>query len=364
MSWTNAVPVFHDNVMHILQLEVPQFTIPYIDDVPVRGPATTYQNDNRVFETIPENSGICHFVWEHFQNLNHIVQQMKYCGGTFSGKKLLLCAREITVVGHVCTPEGFIPDPTKVDKVANWGPCADLSEVRAFLGTIGVIRVFIKNFASLAHPLTSLTHKGTPFVFGPEQVTAQDALKATLLASPALWPIDYDSNSPVILGVDTSHITIDFLLCQCDADNPRIRRYVRFGSITLNNHESHFSQPKLELYSLFHALRALKMYLIGVRNLVVEVDARYIKGMLTNPDLTPSTSMNRWIVSILLFHFTLVHIPGTQHGPDGLSWRPQQPGDDITDSADNPEFDDWVDQVYGDEPGIVVGPNTLPFLHF
>ena len=343
MGWTNAVPVFHDDVMHILQPEVPQFTIPYIDDVPVRGPATTYQNDNRVFKTILGNSSICHFVWEHFQNLNCIVQQMKYCGGTFSGKKSLLCTCEITVVGHVCTPEGHIPDPTKVDKVTNWGPCANLSKVRAFLGTIGVVCVFIKNFAHLVHPLISLTYKGTPFVFGPEHVTMQDALKATLLASPALWPIDYDSNSPVILGVDTSHIAIGFLLCQCDADNPCIRRYVRFSSITLNDHKSHFLQPKLELY---HALRALKMYLIGVQNLEVEVDTRYIKGMLVSPDLMPSASMNHWIVSILLFHFTLDHVPGTRHGPDGLSQCPWQPGDDITDSMDNPEFNDWVDQVY------------------
>ena len=89
------------------------------------------------------------------------------------------------------------------------------------------------------------------------------------------------------------------------------------------------------------------MYLIGVQNLVVEVDARYIKGMLANPDLALSTSMNRWIVSILLFHFTLIHIPVTWHGPDGLSQHPWQPGNDIIDSTDNLEFDDWVDQVYG-----------------
>ena len=155
MGWTNAVPVFHDDVMHILQLEVPQLTIPYIDDVPVHRPATTYQNGNGVFEIILENSSIRHFIWEHFQNLNCIVQWMKYCGGTFSGKKSLLCTRKIMVVGHVCTPEGHIPDPTKVDKVTNWGPCANLSEVWAFLGTIGVVHIFIKNFAHLAHPLIS-----------------------------------------------------------------------------------------------------------------------------------------------------------------------------------------------------------------
>ena len=115
--------------------------------------------------------------------------------------------------------------------------------------------------------------KDAPFVFGPEQISAQDALKTALLSSPALRPINYTSNSPVILGVDTSSIAVGYLLCQCDANNPRIRRYTRFGSITLNDHESRFSQPKLELYGLFRALQLLKMYLIGVRNLIVEVNA-------------------------------------------------------------------------------------------
>ncbi|OBZ73909.1 hypothetical protein A0H81_06073 [Grifola frondosa] len=114
--------------------------------------------------------------------------------------------------------------------------------------------------------------------------------------------------------------------------------------ITLNDRESRFSQPKLEIYGLFRALRALRLYLIGVRNLVIEVDARYIKGMLQNPDIAPSASINRWIVAILTFHFTLVHVPGTNHGPDGLSRRPRQPDDE-----DEPEddFEDWIDRIHG-----------------
>jgi hypothetical protein len=88
----------------------------------------------------------------------------------------------------------------------------------------------------------------------------------------------------------------------------------------------------------------MKLYLIGVRNLVIEVDARYIKGMLRNPDLHPGASINRWILAILTFHFHLVHVPGTHHGPDGLSRRRPQPGDD----PDPPDdIDDWVDELYG-----------------
>src|SRR5271155_2017345 len=146
-----------------------------------------------------------------------------------------------------------------------------------------------------------------------------DDLKKALLTSPSLRPIDYESNSPVILSVETSQIAVGFILSQCSPDNPKLRYHARFSSITLNERECRFSQPKLELYGLYRALRQLKLYLIGVRNLIVEVDVKYIKGMLKNPDIVPSASINRWIVSILMFHFELVHVPGTHHCPDGLS---------------------------------------------
>ena len=344
MGWTNSVPIFHDDVTHILQPEIPHVTQPYIDDVPVKGPATMYIQDNGEPETIPENPGIRRFVWEHFQDLNRVVQRMKYSGGTFSGYKSILCAPEITVLGHRCTAEGRLPDQGRLAKIVNWGPCKDLTDVRAFVGTIGVCRLFIKNFAHRAHHLVKLTRKGAPWEFGLEQLAAMEDLKRALLESPSLRPINYRSDVPVILSVDTSYIAIGFILSQCDPVNPRLRYHARFGSITLNERECRFSQPKLELYGLYRALRTLKLYLIGIRNLIIEVDAKYIKGMLQNPDIAPSASINRWIVSILMFHFTLVHVPGTHHGPDGLSRRKPQPGDE-----DEPEddFEDWIDNVNG-----------------
>jgi hypothetical protein len=105
------------------------------------------------------------------------------------------------------------------------------------------------------------------------------------------------------------YIAIGYLLAQCNQDNPRARFYSRFGSITLNDRETQFFQPKLKLYGVYRTLKALKLYLIGVRNLIVEVDAQHIKGMLQNPDLALSASINRWISAILSFHFTLVHVP-------------------------------------------------------
>ena len=113
-----------------------------------------------------------------------------------------------------------------------------------------------------------------------------------------------------------------------------------------NDRESRFSQAKLEIYGLFRALRATKLYLIGCRNLIIEVDTKYIQGMLSNPDIAPSASINRWIISILMFHFTSLHVPGERHGPDGLSQRVCQPEDSDSKSDDGSDFDDWVDRVY------------------
>jgi hypothetical protein len=356
MGWTNSVPIFHDDVTYILQPEIPHVTQPYIDDVPVRGPASRYILPTGEPETIPENPGIRRFVWEHFQDLNRVVQRMKYCGGTFSGFKSFLCASEITVLGHRCTIDGRLPEQSRIDKIINWGPCQNLSDVRSFLGTIGVCRLFIQNFAKRAHHLVKLTRKGVEWEFGQDQLDAMKDLKDALLSSPALRPIDYNSDSPVILSVDTSSIAIGIILAQCDPTDTKRRFIAKFGSITLNEQEARYSQPKLELYGLYRALRSLKLYLLGVRNLIVEVDAKFIKGMLDNPDLAPSASINRWILGILMFHFTLVHVPGTHHGPDGLSRRRPQPGD-----AAEPEddFEDWIDQVNGFIHHINPHPSTI-----
>jgi hypothetical protein len=90
------------------------------------------------------------------------------------------------------------------------------------------------------------------------------------------------------------------------------------------------------------------MYLIGVCNLVIETDAQYIKGMLANPDIQPSASINHWIVSILIFHFTLVHVKRTYHGPDGLLHCPRQPEDsDNEDEEDEEDFNDYIYHLHG-----------------
>jgi hypothetical protein len=89
----------------------------------------------------------------------------------------------------------------------------------------------------------------------------------------------------------------------------------------------------------------MKVWIIGVQNLTVEVDAKYIKGMINNPDIQPNASMNRWIAAILLFNFKLKHVPGKKHaGPDGLSRRRRSPDDEEVDETPE-KIEEWLDDI-------------------
>ena len=329
MGWTNSVPIFHDDVTYILRPEIPEVTIPYIDDVPIKGPKSRYTKRDGTYEMIKENPGIRRFVWEHFQNLNRVVQRVKYCGGTFSGPKTILCAEEITVVGHRCTINGRKPEMDRVGVISRWPMCKNVTDVRMFLGTIGVCRVFIRDFAKIAGPLNKLLRKDVIFEWGEEQEESMKMLKEALENAVPLGNIDYEGDGTVVLAVDTSWRAVGYYIYQESPENKKKRNYVKFGSITLNDREARFSQPKRELFGLKRALEANEYLLIGCRKLVVETDAKYIHGMLNHPEMGPNATINRWIEKILMFHFELRHVAGKTFGPDGLSRRQPQEGDEV-----------------------------------
>jgi len=332
----------HGDVTHILQDEIPHVTIPFVDDVAIKGPTTRYELPDGTYETIPENPQIRRFVWEHLNNVNRVLQRIKKVGGTFNGKKTTICAPQAIVTGHICMYDGQIPDDSNTQRIRDWPPCESLTDVRSFLGVCGLLRHFIKNYAVLARPLVHLTRKDIPFKFEEEEINSMERLKHAIVNSSAIRPIDYRSGRLVILAVDSSKIAVGFALFQIGEDG--IRYPSRFGSITWNQCEARYSQAKIELYGLFRALWSYRIFLTGLPKFTVEMDAKFIKGMLNNPDIQPNAAMNRWIAAILLFDFDLIHVPADKHtGADGLSRRCAADGENDTESEDH---EDWIDRSY------------------
>jgi len=64
MGYTNSIAEFQNHTSFILQHKMPQHANIVIDDLGIKGPPTQYEKEACSFETIPENPGIRHIIWE------------------------------------------------------------------------------------------------------------------------------------------------------------------------------------------------------------------------------------------------------------------------------------------------------------
>jgi hypothetical protein len=62
-------------------------------------------------------------------------------------------------LGHIVTPQGIAPDPSKVDAVQKLPAPTSVSQLRSFLGLARYYRKFICNFSEIAKPLNWLLQK-------------------------------------------------------------------------------------------------------------------------------------------------------------------------------------------------------------
>lgn len=340
MGYTNSPAEFQACMMFILQDEVPDKAGVFIDDIPIKGPRTRYPDKNGKDQVLFHNHGIRRFIWEHLNDVHRILHRIGEAGGTVSGKKMQLCQAEVEIVGHKCSSKGREPVDSRTKKVKTWPIPKDVTEVKGFLGLCGTVRIWIQDYSRIAKPLVDLTRKKTEFHWGPAQQEAFLRLKELVTNAPALRPIDFTSNKPVYLSVDTSRDGIGYILSQEDEQGRRAP--AKYGSLPVNSPQSNYGQSKLELYGLYRSLRHCRGDIVGAQHLVIEVDASSIEGMLNNPDVDARSVINRWIQGVCHFSFDLVHVPASRHkGPDALSRRRFTKED----TSDDPDSDAWVDDI-------------------
>ncbi|KXN89134.1 Pol polyprotein [Leucoagaricus sp. SymC.cos] len=204
-GWTGSVSIFHNDVAFILQHETDKAPN-FLDDITLLGPKTQYEKADGTYKTISENSNI-------------FLHCLVHAGATVSVKKLQLCQPEIIVVGRKCMYEEQEPDTGTVEKVLKWPECHNVSEVRGFLGMVGMVRNWIKGFAEVADPLTKLMRvTKQEFRWGEEQKLAIKEIKMHVSTCEAIRPIDHSLPFDIILSVNTSIITVGFILAQLDAE--------------------------------------------------------------------------------------------------------------------------------------------------
>ena len=76
-----------------------------------------------------------------------------------AGSKMILVMPWLQLLGAEVALDGAHVSHEVMAKLAKWPTCRNLTEVRGFLGTIGVVCWWIWDFAKIVKPLTALTRK-------------------------------------------------------------------------------------------------------------------------------------------------------------------------------------------------------------
>ena len=162
----------------------------------------------------------------HDVNLLKLLQRCRERNLKLNREKLQLKCTETPFIGHVQTPKGVKPDPTKVEAVLKMERPSDVAAVRRLVGLVNYLSKFLSKFSELCEPLRRLTHKGVEWSWSTEQEKAFESVKQAVTSAPVLR--------------NASANGIGFVLMQNDQP-------VSYSSKTLTRSERNYSQIEKEL---------------------------------------------------------------------------------------------------------------------
>nr|GEV13306.1 putative reverse transcriptase domain-containing protein [Tanacetum cinerariifolium] len=123
---------------------------------------------------------------EHGEHLKTILKLLKDEKLYAKFSKCNFWLNSVQFLGHVIDSSGIHVDPAKIEAIKSWAAPTTPTEVQQFLGLVGYYRRFIKEFSLIAKPLTKLTQKNKPFVWGNNEEEAFQTLKRKLCSAPIL----------------------------------------------------------------------------------------------------------------------------------------------------------------------------------
>jgi len=156
----------------------------------------------------------------------------------------------------------------------------------------------------MAKPLTSLTRKNQPFVWGPSQQEAFEGMKDRLGTSPVLAYPKF--NLPFILPTDASKLAVAAVLSQVQ-DCPE--GPIAYARRQMDTGERNYSVTDAEMLASVWAAKYFRCYLYGKR-CVVRTDHSALTYMRNFAD--NNSRLLRWSLKLSELDFIVEHRPGSK----------------------------------------------------
>ncbi|GJS00261.1 putative reverse transcriptase domain-containing protein [Tanacetum coccineum] len=289
---TNPPAVFMDLMNRVCKPYLDKFVIVFINDI-------------LIYSKNKEEHG------KHLKTILNLLRSEKLYA-KFS--KCDFWLDSVQFLGHVIDSSGVHVDPAKIEAIKNWAAPTTPTEVRQFLGLAGYYRRFIKEFSLISKPLTKLTQKNKPYVWGDDEEEAFQTLKLKLCSAPILsLP---EGSEDFVVYCDASLKGFGAVLMQRE-------KVIAYASRQLRKNEENYTTHDLELGAVVFALRLWRHYLYGTK-CTVYTDHKSLQYILDQKEL--NMRQRRWIELLSDYDCVIRYHPGKANVvADALSRKDKEP---------------------------------------
>ncbi|KAH8292624.1 hypothetical protein KR054_012132 [Drosophila jambulina] len=249
----NAASIFQRTIDDILREEIGKFCYVYVDDVII------FSED--------ENAHVKHVDW--------VLKSLYDANMRISAEKSRFFKKSVSSLGFIVTNNGAATDPEKVKAIKEFPEPKNVFEVRSFLGLASYYRCFIKDFASIARPISDILKgengsvsrhrsRSIQVEFSEAQQRAFEKLR-NILASEDVILRYPDYKKAFHLTTDASAYGIGAVLSQEG-------RPITMISRTLSDREVNYTTNERELLAIVWALAKLRHYLYAVKEINIFTD--------------------------------------------------------------------------------------------
>ncbi|PKI68903.1 hypothetical protein CRG98_010696 [Punica granatum] len=143
---TNAPSTFMRLMNHVLRAFIEKFVVVYFDDILVYSKSLN----------------------DHIHHLQRVLQALRHEQLYANLKKCTFCMDRVVFLGFVVSSRGIKVDEDKEKAIKDWPTPKSVTKVRSFHDLTRFYRRFMRNFSTLAAPLTEIVKKDTGFKWGVE----------------------------------------------------------------------------------------------------------------------------------------------------------------------------------------------------
>lgn len=195
---------------------------------------------------------------EHNKTLGYVLETLKKHNLQMKISKCYFYAKKFDFLGFIISEAGISANPQKIETIQNFPVPRNIKRVQSFLGILNYYRRFVKNFAKIAKPLSTLCKHDYPFIWTDNTQRSFEVLKKTLITDVVLKFPNFEE--VFYVTTDASDVAIGAVLSQGDLPNDRP---ICFFSRTLNDCQKRYSTIQKELLAIVEAIKAFRVHLYG-----------------------------------------------------------------------------------------------------